>query len=84
MLVIICPHCGPRDSDEFTFGGETPPRPDVGETGPGEWRSYLYMRNNVAGPVIERWFHVSGCRRFLSVERDTISNEIGSVRDVGS
>jgi sarcosine oxidase subunit delta len=33
-----------------------------------------FMRNNQAGPTIERWFHVAGCRRWLTVRRDTTSD----------
>ncbi|MGD2101439.1 MAG: sarcosine oxidase subunit delta [Acidimicrobiia bacterium] len=82
MLVIICPHCGPRNSDEFTYQGEVKPRPDVTATEPGEWRRYLYMKSNERGWVNERWFHGSGCRRFLMVERHTASNEIRKVEVV--
>ena len=82
MLVIICPHCGPRNSDEFTYQGEIIPRP-VGDIDPTTWRQYLYMRANISGWQQERWFHVSGCRRFLSVQRHTVSNEIRSVEEIG-
>jgi heterotetrameric sarcosine oxidase delta subunit len=81
MLVIVCPHCGPRNSDEYSFQGEIIPRPNVaGDV--GEWRRYLYMRRNSSGWQRERWFHVSGCRRFLNIERNNLSNEIRSVTDV--
>jgi sarcosine oxidase subunit delta len=83
VLVILCPNCGPRNSDEFTFQGEVRPRPDPNDTEPGEWRRYLYMRDNVAGWASERWFHVSGCRRFLMLERHTVTNEIRDVELVG-
>ncbi len=76
----MCPHCGPRNSNEFTFNGEGSSRPDSDVT-PAEWRRYLYEKTNVAGVQVEQWFHVSGCRRFLRVERDTISNEIHDVTD---
>ena len=82
MLLIRCPHCGDRNSNEFSFSGEitTRPPPDAGiET----WRRYLYVKRNVAGWQAEQWFHVAGCRRFLVVERDTVTNEIRSVRDAG-
>ncbi len=82
MLVIICPHCGPRNSDEFNYQGEILPRPSP-ETDPGTWRRYLYMRDNVSGWQTERWFHGSGCRRFLDIERHTVTNEIRSVAAVG-
>jgi heterotetrameric sarcosine oxidase delta subunit len=77
----MCPHCGPRNSNEFSFGGELSTRPDP-DTDPAEWRRYLYMKQNVAGWQQEQWFHVSGCRRFLIVERHTVTNVIRSVRDV--
>lgn len=83
MLLIICPNCGPRNSDEFTFQGELRSRPHVEETDPAEWRRYLYMRANVSGWVSERWFHVSGCRRYLMLERHTETNEIRDVELVG-
>jgi heterotetrameric sarcosine oxidase delta subunit len=83
MLLIICPHCGPRNSDEFTYIGEPSSRPDVGDTSPEDWRRYLYMRSNRNDWVRERWFHVSGCRRFLKLERQTASNEIRDVELVG-
>ncbi len=82
MLVISCPNCGPRNSDEFTYQGERRPRPDPTETDAGEWRRYLYMKTNQAGWVTERWFHGSGCRRFLMLERHMVSNEIRSVFQV--
>lgn len=79
MLLIVCPHCGPRNSDEYAFQGEVRPRPDVAMADPSEWRRYLYMKSNRAGWVSERWFHVSGCRRYLMVERHTVTNEIRDV-----
>jgi len=33
-----------------------------------------FMRNNPAGLTTERWFHVAGCRRWLTVRRDTTSD----------
>lgn len=80
MLLITCPHCGPRNVDEFSFGGEIVPRPSP-DADRGAWRDYLYMKDNVAGWQEERWFHGSGCRRYLVAERNTVTNEIRSVRD---
>jgi heterotetrameric sarcosine oxidase delta subunit len=81
MLVIVCPHCGPRNSDEFTWHGETTVRPPVDGADPAAWRRYLYTKRNVAGWQTERWLHGAGCRRFLDVERHTVTNEIRSVAD---
>jgi heterotetrameric sarcosine oxidase delta subunit len=80
-LLIVCPHCGPRNSNEFSFLGERSSRPTANEPTPAEWRRYLYTKDNAAGLETERWFHGSGCRRFLDVERDTVTNEIRAVRD---
>ena len=80
MLLIPCPHCGARNSDEFTFSGEVAPRPSV-DGDVGSWRRYLYMKENRNGWQEERWFHLSGCRRFLLLERNLDSNEIRSARD---
>jgi heterotetrameric sarcosine oxidase delta subunit len=82
MLLIVCPHCGPRNNDEFTYQGEIVARPPV-DTDPATWRRYLYVRQNVSGWQRERWFHVSGCRRFLVLERHTLTNEIRSVSAIG-
>ena len=82
MLLIICPFCGPRNSDEFSYRGEIVPRPSA-DADESSWRGYLYTKENGAGWRVERWFHVSGCRRFLDVTRDNQSNEIRSVEPVG-
>ena len=30
-----------------------------------------FMRDHREGVITERWFHTFGCRRWLTVERDT-------------
>ncbi len=82
MLLISCPHCGPRNGDEFAYRGERLARPDA-DTTPDAWRAYLYLRGNAAGWQEETWFHVAGCRRFLTMERHTVTNVIRRVRDTG-
>ncbi len=78
MLLIICPHCGPRNRSEFAYRDELVVRPPA-DTDPAAWRSYLYERRNTAGWQRVQWFHVAGCRRYLVVERHTVTNEIRSV-----
>jgi heterotetrameric sarcosine oxidase delta subunit len=82
MLIITCPYCGPRNDEEFTYQSEVIARPDV-SVDPVTWRRYLYTKRNVSGWEEERWFHVSGCRRFLRVERHTLTNEIRRVSAIG-
>jgi len=61
---IPCPHCGPRNRTEFRHVGERKSRPD------------LYGQRNLADWTAETWYHTAGCRRFVTVERHTMSNEI--------
>ena len=82
MLIITCPHCGPRNDNEFLYQGEVIARPGV-DADPVTWRNYLYMKRNVSGWEEERWFHVSGCRRFLTIERHTLTNEIRRISTIG-
>lgn len=76
MILIPCPNCGPRNASEFRYIGEQESRPDPNQTTPAAWRSYLYMHSNEAGWVTETWWHGSGCRRYLIVERHTVTNEV--------
>jgi heterotetrameric sarcosine oxidase delta subunit len=72
---IPCPHCGPRDATEFRHQGESRERPDPRSATREQWRAYLYEKDNVAGWTRETWYHGLGCRRFITVERDTVTNE---------
>jgi sarcosine oxidase subunit delta len=81
MILLPCPWCGPRDAEEFGYIGEIRRRPDSQSVSPEVWRAYLYLRRNVAGWTTERWYHRMGCRRYLTVERNTTTNEVRSVTD---
>lgn len=71
---IPCPNCGPRDHTEFAFGGELRPLEATDED--DDFRR-VFLRDNAAGSRPERWYHLYGCRRWLTVERDTRTNRIG-------
>jgi heterotetrameric sarcosine oxidase delta subunit len=73
-IKIPCPHCGPRDSTEFAFGGEL--RPMQATDVDDDFRR-VYLRDNAPGDQQERWFHSFGCRRWLTLTRNTITNQIG-------
>lgn len=81
MLRIPCPSCGPRDHDEFRYGGDasvTRPRHDDRDI--EAWYRYVFVRANPRGRHREFWQHLYGCRQWLIVERDTASHAIGEVR----
>ncbi|MUZ75896.1 sarcosine oxidase subunit delta [Agrobacterium vitis] len=80
MLRIECPCCGPRDHDEFRYGGDASiDRPAHNETNFDAWYRYVFVRANPAGSHREYWQHVFGCRQWLTVERDTRNHAISSV-----
>lgn len=76
MILLPCPYCGLRNSDEFSYRGEVTERPPVGQTDPTDWRRYLYQKRNPAGWTVERWYHRAGCRKFFVAERHTVTNEV--------
>ena len=75
MMLIPCPHCGPRNASEFRHAGDTPLRPDPDTATREEWRSYLYDKRNPAGWTTEVWYHGFGCRQFIEVERHRTNNQ---------
>jgi heterotetrameric sarcosine oxidase delta subunit len=81
MLVIVCPYCGPRESAEFSYGGDASVvRPgDPEAVSDAEWTRYLYMRENAKGSHLEHWFHRDGCRAWIRVRRSTVTHEIEAV-----
>jgi heterotetrameric sarcosine oxidase delta subunit len=80
MHRLDCPRCGPRPLDEFAFGGERRPVPDT--IGDPDARDFdeVWVFENPDGPTTERWFHAFGCRRWLTVRRDTSIDAVLGVR----
>src|SRR5690349_22766106 len=87
---ILCPHCGERDNEEFSYLGDaTVRRPDnaveaapaarAGQPGFDAWMDYVYLRDNPKGPHRELWQHVHGCRAWLVVTRDVRTHAIERV-----
>jgi methylglutamate dehydrogenase subunit B len=66
-FLLTCPNCGPRDVQEFRYGGQIPPAgtPPRGPSG-----------SNLPGAQRERWYHRFGCRCWLVAERDVRTNEV--------
>jgi len=86
MLLISCPHCGPRAESEFAYGGEAHiERPkDPAALSDAEWAEFVFLRDNPKGLLLERWNHAQGCRRWFNVARDSVSYEILAVYAMGS
>jgi heterotetrameric sarcosine oxidase delta subunit len=78
-LLLRCPNCGAREYHEFWYGGEhrPPPAYGAGETYEAHYER-VWLRENLNGLQAERWFHFAGCRRWITVERDTGTNEVHS------
>ena len=83
MILLPCPWCGPRVATEFAHIGEVSARPDPGSATPAQWRGYLYLRANPCGWTRETWYHRTGCRRYITVERHTETNEVRSATAAG-
>ncbi len=78
MMQLTCPWCGPRDENEYHYGGQAhvayPKHPE--SLSDEQWAEYLFFRDNPKGPFAERWSHAVGCRRWFNVVRDTATYEV--------
>ena len=74
-LEIDCPHCGPRPLEEFLHG-EIPIVPDALTDPDARDVDRAFLRTNPEGPNVERWFHAAGCRRWLTLSRDTRTDAV--------
>jgi heterotetrameric sarcosine oxidase delta subunit len=81
MPELDCPNCGARPIEEFTFAGERPSVPDRITDPLDRDIDYAWMHDNPRGLTTERWFHAAGCRRWLTVRRDTSLNGVVAEAD---
>lgn len=81
MIYIHCPYCGDRNEDEFAYGRDAGHRrpQDPAILSNAEWRDYLYTVPNIKGWADEIWWHVRGCKRWITVQRNSETNEVRSV-----
>jgi sarcosine oxidase subunit delta len=86
MLLIPCPHCGPRPELEFVYGGEAHrARPaDPAALSDEAWAAFLHERTNPKGRHRERWRHLHGCGQFFNVLRDTRNDAILAAYPIGA
>jgi heterotetrameric sarcosine oxidase delta subunit len=80
-LRINCPNCGSRPFTEYWFGGEVGSAVSTAGSHPDPTAEFerIWYRRNAFGMQTERWFHHAGCRRWLTAERDTVTNAIHAV-----
>lgn len=76
MHTLECPRCGRRPLDEFVFGGERRVTPSTISDPEARDFDEVWIFDNPAGETLERWFHASGCRRWLTVRRDTSADRV--------
>ncbi|MFB2567502.1 sarcosine oxidase subunit delta [Rhizobium sp. IMFF44] len=79
--LISCPHCGTRPKEEFTIKGDASISRPAPNADAEDWYEYVYLRDNPRGRHKEFWHHSSGCRRWLIVERDTVTHKVHGVSD---
>lgn len=63
---------------EFRYG-DVPTVPDEITDAAARDLDRAFMRTNTEGIVTERWFHEAGCRRWMTVRRDTRTDEVVEV-----
>lgn len=82
MMLIHCPHCGPRAQSEFVYERTVDSVAPAGASN-DEAMQTLFTRNNPRGVDDEIWRHTYGCRAWMVVTRHRVTNEILHVRAVG-
>lgn len=75
MKILHCPLNGPRNIQEFVYGGEVATMPDQDAGSDSEWTEYVFLETNRAGLVREWWLHVASGYWFIA-ERDTSTDEV--------
>jgi len=76
---ITCPFCGERELGEFTYLGDAKPQRPVADAGEDAVYDYVYMRDNVAGVMAEKWDHGGGCPVWPKGPPTKLTHEISSV-----
>ncbi len=78
MLLIPCPHCGPRNQEEFAYERTLDSVVRLDDA-PDVALSALYTRANLRGDDHEIWTHAQGCGQWLRLTRHRMTHAIHSV-----
>lgn len=76
MTRIVCPFCGPRELEEFTF------HKTLSERNAGDYCE-VYERVERIDSSVEHWQHVKGCRTWIVVRRNPSTGEVLEVQSLG-
>ncbi len=82
MMLINCPHCGPRAQSEFIYERTVDSVAPAGVSNDKAMQT-LFTRGNPRGVDDEIWRHTFGCRAWMVVTRHRVTNEIAHGRAVG-
>ena len=82
MLLINCPHCGPRGQSEFTYERTLDAIVPL-DMLPEQAMQVLFERANPRGIDDELWRHSHGCRQFMTLRRHRVTHEIVAVTPWG-
>ncbi len=76
MLLIPCPHCGPRNQEEFAYERSLDSVVHLDDA-PDVAIAALYSRANLRGEDHEIWSHT--CGQWLRLTRDRMTHAIRAV-----
>lgn len=82
MKILNCPLNGPRNIQEFAYGGPVEEMPDPATCSDGAWAAYVFLEENRRGPQKEWWCHLPTNYWFIA-ERDTATDEVLRTYDAG-
>jgi heterotetrameric sarcosine oxidase delta subunit len=82
MMQFTCPHCGPRAQTEFVYERTVDSVVPLGAVSEDAMKT-LFTRINPRGPDEEVWRHTYGCRAWMVISRNRVTNKITDVRAVG-
>ena len=82
MMLITCPHCGPRAQAEFTYERTVDSVVQLGAD-PAQAMELLFARANPRGLDDEIWRHTFGCRAWLVLTRHRMTHAITAIRAAG-
>jgi heterotetrameric sarcosine oxidase delta subunit len=82
MLLITCPHCGPRAQAEFVYERTMDSVLPL-DAAPDAAMEALFARTNPRGVDDELWRHSYGCRAWMVITRHRITNELTAIRAIG-